>query len=409
VRQKENTAVAEFGRLLAKEQADEDKRKGTPKPTPTDDPTTERPIQPEAVPTECLLYGYSGKQSEWKVLSKFEKIVFPGFICEDYPREDPNLFLSSNSPLSFSSTTVVRQNLSREAIKKSRVYHGGNHWIKVTFDSYQAAERACFYSPIDIDGYMVHCEMWQGRGPAVDSALPYGPSGVDKADLLQPQISPRRVDGARRPRTLSSSQGSRLTSGKESALAGFERAMQAQTLPRSHTMPQAQYRQPEDDHLSFNSTTASSATATANALEYSQSLRTPQQHLAPSTPHGLRSRSVPQLPSHEQSLVHNDSEYMTHITSVKKARLRPISEALPPQPTFLERVLRSLPVVSYFVGSSTTPMPGARNEIKKGGIFDEGPLLKEDGSWDPGNGWYWKLWHGLDTVFGTDFCGIKDD
>ena len=412
VRQKENSAVVEFGRLFAREQAEEERRTGAPI---SESGAAERPIQAETVPTECLLYGYAGKQSEWKVLSKFEKVVSPGIICEDYPREDPNLFMSSNSPLGFSrASVVVHQNLSREAIKKSRIYHGGNHWIKITFDSYQAAERACFYSPIDIDGYLVHCEMWQGRGPAVDSSLPNGPFGADKADLLQPQLSPRKIDDGRRSRTLSTAQGSRIMGGKDSALAGFERALQ--TLPRSHTLPDVQYGQPDDDHLSFNSTTASSATATG-ADRDRPSPPPLQQYLTPVTPQGLRSRSVPHLPSHERSLVqHNTSEYMTHITSVKKARLRPISEALPPQPTFLDRVMRSLPVVSYFVAPAPLPItivgkPGLVATVPntRGDVIGEGPLLKDDGSWDAANGWYWSFWHGVDGTFGSDFCGLKDD
>ncbi len=413
VRQKENSAVVEFGRLFAKEQAEEERRRpGSTALSADEGAAAERQIQPEAVPTECVLYGYASKQAEWKVLSKYERIVSPGIICEDYPREDPNLFLSSNSPLGFSrASVVVHTNLSREAIRKSRIYHGGNHWIKITFDSYQAAERACFYSPIDIDGYMVHCEMWQGKGPAVDSPLPSGPAwGQDKADLLQPQLSPRKMDG-RRPRTLSSSQGARALSGKESALAGFERALQ--TLPRSHTMPDVQYGQPDED-LSFTSTTASSATATGPDYPV---LPPQQQHsLVPSTPHGLRSRSVPQLPSVDRSLLSpTSSEYMTHITSVKKARLRPISEALPPQPTVVERVLRSIPIVSYFATppvSATRVQTGAMAQMqtqKRGDVIGEGPVLKDDGSWDPTNGWYWRIWHGVDGWFGTDFCGLKDD
>ncbi|KIW26699.1 uncharacterized protein PV07_06510 [Cladophialophora immunda] len=397
VRQKENTAVAEFGRLFAKEQAKEEERKTTLPSPPTasgEAPATERPIQPEAVPTECLLYGYAGKQSEWKVLSKFEKIVSPGIICEDYPREDPSLYLSTNSPFGLSrGSVVVHQNLSREAIKKSRIYCGGNHWIKVTFDSYQAAERACFYSPIDIDGYMIHCEMWHGKGPAADVPLPKGPAfGPDGSDLLQPQ-PPRQLDDGRRVRTLSSSQSSRMLSGKQSAMAGFERALQ--TLPRSHTMPDMQYGQPldhEDEQVSINSATASSATATATDLAPPQ----------PFSPPGLRSRSVPQLPS-ETAQQPRDSEYMTHIKNVKKVVLRPMSEALPPQPTFAERVLRSIPIVSYFVGSTKHGTTGRQD------VIGEGPLLKDDGSWDPANGWYWSFWHGVDRWFGTDFCGLKDD
>ncbi|EXJ86413.1 hypothetical protein A1O3_03364 [Capronia epimyces CBS 606.96] len=391
VRQKENSAVADFGRLFAKELTKEEERTKSTLTTPSASAgDAARPtIEPEAVPTECLLYGYASKASEWKVLSKFERIVAPGFICEDYPREDPNLFLSSNSPVSLArSSLVTHANLSREAIRKSRIYNGGQHWIKVTFDSYQAADKACFYSPVEIDGCMVHCEMWHGKGPGADVAIPNGPLGTEKSNLLTQQ-----PDNGRKARTLSASQSTRMLTGKDSAVAGFERVLQ--TLPRSHTMPDVQYGQPTtdpDDELSITSATASSATATAAEL-------------APPPPSGLRSRSAPPLPltasqGGGQHAAPTDSQYMTHI-KVKKAVLRPISEALPPQPTLAERVLRSIPVVTWFVGSS--------KQGATGDIIGEGPLLKEDGTWDPVNGWYWTFWHSVDGWLGTDFCGLKDD
>ncbi|RMZ86132.1 hypothetical protein DV737_g35, partial [Chaetothyriales sp. CBS 132003] len=320
VRQKENPAVAEFGRLFAKEQ-----------PTPT----------------ECLLYGYAGRASEWKVISRFERIVTPGIICEDYPREDANLFLASTSPHGFSKRSiVVHRQLAPEALRKSRVYRGGEHWIKVTFDSYAAAERACFYSPVEIDGYLVHCELWTGRGPGADS----------------------------RPRPW-----------RESAIAGFERAMQ--TLPRSHAMPHGQFAQPESPNEEADSATASSATA----IDHSQ--LTP----APSTPAtGLRSR--PAAPFTASTPVH-DSEYMTHIRSVKKVVLRPVSEALPKQPSLVEQVMK-LPVLRWFASDTGGP----------GDVISAGPRLKDDGTWDAaGNSWYWSFWHAVDQWCGTDFCGLKED
>ncbi|KAI1617828.1 hypothetical protein EDD36DRAFT_13563 [Exophiala viscosa] len=374
VRQKENTAVAEFGRLLAKDLSKEEERTKTTLTSSTTPGDAARSIEPEAVPTECLLYGYAGKASEWKVLSKFEQIVAPGYICEDYPREDPQYLMASNSPLGLSGSSVaVHENLSREAIRKSRIYIGGQNWIKVTFDSYQAADRACYFSPIEIDGHLVHCEMWQGRGPGADVPVPAGPKGADKASLLA-------TDSGRKARTLS------VASGKDSALAGFERALQ--TLPRSHIMADVQYGQPTipEDESAISSNTASSATAT---------------EITPTPSSGLRSRSVPQLPSQELQKVSSNSEYMTHI-KVKKAVLRPVSEALPPQPTFAEKIFRSIPIVTWFVGSNKQGAAG-------GDIIGEGPLLKEDGTWDSANGWYWSFWHSVDKWAGTDFCGLTDD
>ena len=362
--------MAEFGRLFAKDQAREDEQQSKQNTATTAE--TGRPAEPEAVPTECLLYGYAGKAVEWKVLSRFEKIVAPSIICEDYPREDPNLFLASNSPLGYSrSSVVVHRNLSRDALGKSRVYKGGKHWIKITFDSYQAAERACFYSPVDIDGHSVYCEVWQDRGPTADVPIL---KGSETANLLS-------RNSASNARTLPPSQSTHFPSGKDSAIAGFERAMH--TLPRSAALPDVQYGQPGTrDDMSVESTTASSATATEPV--------TP-------APTGLRSRSVPHLPS--QVTPDPTSQYMTHIPSVKKVVLRPISEALPKQPSFSERIVRSLPLVSWFVGEK-----GSASDF-----ISEGPELKEDGSWAETNGWYWSFWHTVDVWFRTDFCGLKDD
>lgn len=385
MRQKEDPTVAEFGRLFAKEQArEEEERSKNTLPNPTSTTSAQdapRSIEPEAVATECLIYGYASKAVEWKVLSRYERIVAPSIICEDYPREDPNLYLSSTAAYSYSrSSIVVHKNLSKDALKKSRTYRGGDHWIKVTFDSYQAAERACFFSPVEIDGHMVFCEMWQGRGPFSDAPLLKGTSSANEIQ--------RSTNTASKMRTLTTSQSTSHLTSVESAVAGFERA--TQTLPRSFAAPEAQYGQPaSQDDASISSNTASSATAT---------------DIGPPPPSSsaLRSRSVPSLPTQVTANTNPNSLYMTHIPTVKRAVLRPISEALPPQPRLTERILRTLPIVSWFVGGEK----GTSN----GDMIGEGPALKEDGSWDDmNNGWYWSFWHGIDTWLGTDFCGLKDD
>ncbi|KAK5076644.1 hypothetical protein LTR51_002327 [Lithohypha guttulata] len=369
-RTKENNAVSDFSRLFAKEQAAYPQ---TVLPTDVD------AVPIESVPTECLLYGYAGKMSEWKVLSKFERAVAPGIICEDYAREDPNLFQNSNSPMGFNrSSIVVHKNLSREALEKARVYRGGNHWIKVTFDSYEAAERACFYSPLEIDGCAVHCEMWNNRGPSNDVAIPKGMDGA--GELISTQ----------RARTIG------VMGGRASAVAGFEQAMGG-TLPRSHVVPATQYGQPRTtDDMDASSTTASSATATE---AQSTSLTSP----IPKSTASLRSRSQPNLPSQielansptslTQSQSQPQSQFMSRAPKVRKVALRPISEALPPRQSLVERVLRSLPVVNWVLGL-TVPSPAEQKGEKTGGggLIGEGPVIQEDGSWDR-----------------SDFCGLKED
>lgn len=363
-------AVSDFSRLLAKEQA---ARSDGALPSSTSDDIESLP----KVPTECLLYGYASKNSEWKVISRYERIVSPSIICEDYDREDPSLTYSTNSPMAFNrSNIVLRDTLSKEALAKSRVYRGGKHWIKVTFDSSEAADRACAYSPVEIDGCQVHCEIWSGSGPMTDAPIPKGlASGA--GDLLRPAT----VGAAR---------------GKASALQGFEQAMGGSTLPRSHTMPDAQYSKPRgtrDDLDAESSPTVSSATAT---------------DIRPSDlGSAVRSRSVPHLPSEVSA--GPSSQFMSRAPAVKKAVLRPISEALPPQQSSLERFLRFLPLVNRILGFQ----PALRKDekgLEKGGLIGEGPVLKEDGTWDnSSNGWYWSFWHWVDGTCGSDFCGLKED
>jgi hypothetical protein len=378
IRQKENPAVADFGKIFAQEQ-----QQSQPDTSAATGSETPRAVEPEAIPTECLLYGYADKSVEWKVLSKFERVVAPSIICEDYPREDPTLFLSSSSPMGYSrASVVVHRNLTKEALKKSRVYKGGKHWIKVTFDSYPAAEQACFYSPLDIDGHLVHCEMWTGRGPTSDVPLP---RGSEAANLLgKPSAS--------KSRTMPSSKSVSFLSGKDSAITGFEEALRNQTLPKSTTLPDLQYAQPQtQDDISIDSTTASSATATGHEIP-------------PQTPSGLRSRSIPNLPSQTtpagQMISPSKSEFMTAIPSVKRMRVRDISEALPAQQPLAVRIMARLPLVSWFVGEKGGPWS----------TINEGPVLKEDGNWDEEKvGWYWGFCRSLDRWLGTDICGLKDE
>ena len=337
-------------------------------------PTEPAPAQ------ECLLYGYSSKGVEWKVISKFEKIS-NGRICEDYSRTDPDVLNMRTSII------VPASPISKEALRKSRTYRGGQHWIKVTFDRYQAAERACFYSPQEIDGHLVFCEMWNGRGPFADQPLL---KGTHTASELARNTSAKL-------RTLTSSQST-------SFLASQDQVSRARTLPRSTTLSDLQFGPPislDDTSVVSSSTTASSATATGLQPLPEEQWRSSSTALE-ANPDGsaLRSRSVPNLPAMDPQTP--SSEFMTAIPSVRRAVLRPVSEALAPQPTLAEKILRSIPIVNLFFGTNRS--------VTGGEIIGSGPLLKDDGTFDDqGNGWYWGFWHGLDGILGTDFCGLKGE
>lgn len=300
----------------------------------------------EKIATECILYGYKNKESEWKVIDKYERIS-QGMICEDYPRNDPSVANKYSQSLS-GGDVVIRANLSVDANRKSKRYAGGYHWIKVTFDSTTAADRACFFSPQDIDGYVVFCELYHGQGPAEDIPIPKG-----SAEAVQ---SPSKAH-----HTLTASHSTTFLTGKEPDRS---------TVPHSFTMNSlSTVADMDEENSQLSSATASSATATA-----------PEQNA------NLRHRSV--------SEAKPESEFMTHIPTVRRAVLRPINEALPPQPTLSERVLRSIPILSWFTGD----------------IVGDGPQFREDGTFDhQKSNLYWRFWYMIDHMLGTDICGLKEE
>lgn len=349
---KENPNVAEFGRLFAQQQ-EEEKAAHSTLPKSSSSSNLEGSRKPvEKVATECIIYGYKNKDMEWKVIDKYERIS-QGFVCEDYPRSDPSVSNKFSQLLS-GGDVVIRSNLSADANRKSKRYAGGLHWIKVTFDSTTAADRACFFSPQEVDGHLVFCELYHGQGPAEDIPIPKESS---EAARTRSKVY----------HTLTTSHSAAFLQGREPGRS---------TLPRSFAMNNLSAVSDIDEGDSQLSTaTASSATATATAVEEAPTLRQ-------RTVQGTTTEPKP------------ESEFMTHIPTVRRAVLRPVNEALPPQPTMVERVLRSIPILSWFTGD----------------IVGDGPQFGDDGAFDyVKSNFYWRFWYMIDHVLGTDICGLKED
>lgn len=357
--------MAEFGRLFAQQQ-DEERPAGLPKSSSSGSLDAGRK-HTEKVATECILYGYKAKDGEWKVIDKYERIS-QGFICEDYPRSDPN-YPNQFGQLMSGGDVVIRTNLTADANRKSKRYAGGYHWIKVTFDSSQAADRACFFSPQEVDGHLVFCELYEGHGPAEDVAIPA--DSVNAAKMR-----------SKNARTLTSTHSSTFLSNAGS----MDGQPSSFTLPRSFGMNNLSSVAEPEKELSFDSTTtttATSGTATATTTAVSTGISS-----SFGSSSSLQHRSVSDAQSKP------DSDYMTHIPTVRRTKLRPLTEALPPGPTMTERVLRSIPILSWFTGD----------------IVGDGPQLKEDGTFDHDkSGVYWRFWWMLDQLLGTDMCGLKED
>jgi len=325
-------------------------------------------------PTEVILYGYfPGHQ--WAAIAHYERVSF-GMICEDYERQPPQERMRYPSSLSNSAFVHSRPLTLAERKKASRC-HVGNCWIKVTFDSAEAAERACYYSPHVIHGAWVH-------------AKPYGsvPPEQDVPILVRDEDRNQGLVGEPRPtdRNLRTSGPSHSITPVGMAYSGSNGAA---TLPRSLGSNSTSRLQPHSkravgSYSASSSTTASSATATG--LEETNI----QQR---STSEGTKSNPTP-LPQHTDPLHRPEGRPLTAIPSATRAYLRPASEAFLPQPSWSDRMIRRLPLAGWMqadIIGSTVPR------------LDNG-----DFDWAKAS-FYWKFWYLLDSHLGTDFCGMREE
>lgn len=161
-------------------------------------------------PTEILIYGF-GEELQWAAIEFYEN-VSNGVILEDYERQPPG----HRQDLSRSNLRVAAQRtLSRAALRRKNTFHGGNHWIKVTFDSPEGADLACSRSPHLVRGHLVYAEPYRGTGPSKDEpifassggaqitsdALPktFAKKPVTESPTSSETISSATVEGAPRP------------------------------------------------------------------------------------------------------------------------------------------------------------------------------------------------------------------
>ena len=356
---RENPNVSEFSRLFAQQQEEEKSHAHAhaSKSTTSTGLDSSRSNQADNIATECVLFGYRSKDSEWKVIDKFERIS-QGLICEDYPRTDPNS-PGGYSELLSGGDIVIRANLTPDANRKSKRYAGGFHWIKVTFDSRAAADRAIYFSPQDIDGYYVFCRLYEDQAPGQDVALPLGSDAAAAALQLHNRNQQRPLTAPiSAPMLQTTKDKDRLFTPRQSLNGLIDT---------------------EEGSSQMSTGTASSATATAPTSATA----------ADQSPTLLRQRRSEVKPDSKVN-----SEYMSRVPTVRRAQLRPMNEALPPQPTVTERFLRSIPILSWFTGD----------------IVGDGPQLRDDGSFDyDKSNVYWRFWYMVDRIIGTDICGLREE
>lgn len=246
---------------------------------PTSGASTQTPSTAE--PTEVTLYGY-GTDQEWAAIDFYERIS-GGCIYEDYDRHPPHV--KYDLSLSYSRAKAQRS-LSAAALRKRNTYRGGDHWIKVTFDSPVAAEMAISQSPHILHGHLVYAEPFVGRGPSKDAPIPATNAGA-------------QIDSLSLPKTFSTHTGA---------------------IPDLGGSPTG------------SSNTVSSATATAPAGHNDELVAQPQ---------GASSALAQQQAPRERPL---------RIAGATRAVLLPPEQAfLPSQPRYTH-VLASLPIINLFVG-----------------------------------------------------------
>ena len=306
--------------------------------------TAQHNISLDRQPTQVLIFGYS-TSSQWAALEFYERSSH-GMICEDYARTPPEATM--RYPNTFSSPHARRPLNKTEKIMAFR-YDGGEHWVKVTFDSREAAERAIEHSPAQIYGHWVYAQLYHGTGPETDEAIIILEG---EQELGRPRQKPQ-------------------ISGVSFAQRGNVQEPGGVTLPRSFTV------NPSAHDTSPSSSTATSGTATS--VDYPSLL---PRHV----PHP--GDNAPMDGQHPNSLM------MTHFPDVPRTILRPSSEAFLPQLTWWERQLKWLSEMGLIPGE----------------VIGNGVPLNVDGKVDLAKAsFYWRFFYWIDACLGTDICGLKDD
>ncbi|SPQ19669.1 97a089b4-84f4-4283-8635-25d1d530ee09 [Thermothielavioides terrestris] len=298
-------------------------------------------FQKQLVPTEVILRGYRSSQQQYAAINHYEQLA--GRICEDYPREPPVESRRYKSELRDPAFTRRRALTPEERAKVNKA-DGGEHWVKVTFESHEAADAAIFASPQKILGHLVYAEPYQGIPPSRDEAIPdqsYLGSGLRETPLRRRHSRTQSGFGAQQP-------------------GGFN-----WSPPHSQASSSA-----TADTMTVNSSTISSSTVIGQAAT------------------GGSGAGVVPAPQEK-----HDDEFCRVIPTVRKAKLLPVEQALLPAPSFTQRIANHIPFLRWFNGA----MIGSEVPRTEMGEFD----------WNRAS-LYWKLMWWLDFLLGLFGGEIRD-
>ena len=226
---------------------------------------------------------------------------------------------------------------------------GGEHWIKITFDSVEAAEAATYCSPQKVLGHLVYAEHYYGKPPAKDEPCPDVDSLVDdEADHERSRSMPPSFNTPARGGGMPSSFRSRLLDLSPN---------------NSHTSSQT-----------LDTGTLSGGAHSSMTITDDNSMRPLSNSLA-----------AGEITTQSQPIPEVDSVFCRRIPTAKKAKLLPAEQALLPQQSVMQRLLNAIPLVKWFGGS----MIGNEVPRTETGEFD----------WNKAS-LYWKVIWWLDATFG---------
>ncbi|KAG6009613.1 hypothetical protein E4U21_001980 [Claviceps maximensis] len=291
-----------------------------------------------STPVELILRGYRSSSQQYAAISHYEDLA--GAILEDYPRDPPTSQRRYKSDLRDPAYTR-RRNLNAEERALVNRADGGEHWVKVTFESTEAANAAMYASPQRILGYLVHAEPYRGIPPSKDEACPDVDNIMDGENERSKSVP--AVVGASYPR--------------KSVSKGMPTMLRSRLLDLS----------PSDSRTSSH--TFDTATLTTSHTS------------------SFTMTDAPGLSSGTEPVEMNDADsiFCRRIPTARRARLLPAEEALLPQQSVVQRFVNAVPFVRWFSGS----MIG--NEVPR----------TETGDFDWGRAsLYWKIIWWLDATFG---------
>ncbi|KAI1150329.1 hypothetical protein F4825DRAFT_427121 [Nemania diffusa] len=336
-----------FGSYLAKQQLENNTERSQRKTRQDESQSNNQAsMDHHREPVEMILRGYASPSQQYAAINHYEQLA--GRICEDYSREPPIEARRYKSDLRDAALTR-RQPLTRAEREKVNKVAGGEHWIKVTFESQEAASAAMYASPQSILGHLVYAEPYRSLPPMENAAVLEVMGDAGMLDDIQP--NPLRERPRRPSRSRNSFGRPQQTSFPPPAVD------RTSAQPGAWPSAAASAASMDSATVSASSMTFSTATVTSEARVEEPEPAQPEPVVA------IASRRIP---------------------GARRIKLLPADAALRKSPTFAEKTLAWIPLLGWFSGAMIgDEVP--RNEV---GEFDMNRASL-----------YWKIMYFLDLWF----------